>query len=72
MSIQITNCHTVSRLTLHIFWRIKHRYKVLVGDIQQKSCRKLKIQICDSKDILIFKEVVLKDHIHMHNEYRSS
>jgi putative transposase len=30
------------------------------------------MQICDSADIVIFKGVVSKDHIHMHIEYRPS
>ncbi len=73
MSIQRTNGHTVSRLTVHIVWSTKYRYKVLIGDIQ-KRCRKLLIQICDSEDIIILKGVVSSDHIHMHIhiEYRPS
>ena len=65
------NGHTVSRLTAHIVWSTKYRYKVLVGDIQQR-CRTLLIQICDSEDIIILKGVVSKDHVHMHIEYRPS
>ncbi|MCF6280207.1 MAG: transposase, partial [Flavobacteriaceae bacterium] len=34
MSEQRTNSHTVSRLTVHIVWSTKYRYKVLTGDIQ--------------------------------------
>lgn len=59
--------HTVSRLTVHIVWVTKYRYKVLTGDIQQR-CRDLLIQICDSEDVRILKGVVSKDHIHMHIE----
>ena len=71
MSIQRTNGHTVSRLTVHLVWSTKYRYKVLRGDIQ-KRCRVLLIQICDSEDIVILKGVVSSDHIHMHIEYRPS
>ena len=71
MSTQRTNGHTVSRLTVHIVWSTKYRYKVLTGDIQ-KRCRELLIQICDSEDIVILKGVVSNDHIHMHIEYRPS
>jgi putative transposase len=71
MGNQRTNSHTVSNLTVHIVWSTKYRYKVLVGDVQQR-CRKLQIQICDSEDIIILKGVVSKDHIHMHIEYRPS
>ncbi len=68
MSKQRTNGHTVSRLTIHIVWSTKYRYKVLEGDIQ-KRCRKLLIQICDSEDVTILKGVVSRDHVHMHVEY---
>jgi len=69
MSKQRHNGHTVSRLTAHIVWSTKYRYKVLEGDIQ-KRCRKILIQVCESQDIEILKGVVSKDHIHMHIEYR--
>ena len=60
--------HTVSRLTVHLVWVTKYRYKVLDGDIQ-KRCRELLIQICDSEDVRILSGVVSKDHVHMHVEY---
>ena len=60
--------HTVSRLTCHIVWVTKYRYKVLKGDVQQR-CRELLIQVCDAEDIRILKGVVSSDHIHMHIEY---
>ena len=63
--------HTVSRLTVHIVWVTKYRYKVLQGDIQ-KRCRKLLIQICDTEDVRILDGVVSKDHVHMHVEYPPS
>ena len=63
--------HTVTRLTVHIVWITKYRYKVLQGDIQQR-CRELIIQICDTEDIRILKGVVSKDHVHMHLEYPPS
>ena len=63
--------HTVTRLTIHIVWVTKYRYKVLQGDIQ-KRCRELIVQICDTEDIRILKGVVSKDHVHMHIEYPPS
>ncbi len=63
--------HTVTRLTVHIVWVTKYRYKVLKGDIQ-KRCRKLLVQICDAEDVRILDGVVSKDHVHMHVEYRPS
>jgi putative transposase len=60
--------HTVSRLTCHIVWVTKYRFKVLKGDVQ-KRCRELLIQICEAEGIEILKGVVSSDHIHMHIEY---
>ena len=63
--------HTVSRLTVHLVWVTKYRYKVLKGEIQ-KRCRELMIQVCDAEDIRILKGVVSKDHVHMLIEYPPS
>ena len=63
--------HTVSRLTVHLVWVTKYRYKVLTGDIQ-KRCRELLIQVCDTEDVRILSGVVSKDHVHMHIEYPPS
>ena len=63
--------HTVTRLTVHIVWVTKYRYKVLKGDIQ-KRCRKVLVQICDADDVRILNGVVSKDHVHMHVEYPPS
>lgn len=60
--------HTVSRLTCHIVWSTKYRYKVLVGDLQIR-CREILIQVCDAQEIEILKGVVSSDHVHMHIEY---
>ena len=62
------NNHSVTRLTVHIVWVTKYRYKVLTGDIQ-KRIRKIIIQICDAEDVKILSGVVSKDHIHLHIEY---
>ena len=63
--------HTVSRLSVHLVWVTKYRYKVLTGDIQQR-CRELLIQVCDTEDVRILSGVVSKDHIHMQIEYPPS
>lgn len=60
--------HTVSRLSCHIVWVTKYRYKVLKGDVQ-KRCRELLIQVCDAESVEVLKGVVSSDHIHMHIEY---
>jgi len=57
--------HTVSRLTCHIVWSTKYRYKVLHGDLQSR-CRELLIQGCESHGIEILKGVVSSDHVHIH------
>lgn len=62
------NGHTVSRLTVHLVWVTKYRYKVLEGDIKIR-CRTLIKQICDSEDISILSGVVSSDHVHLHIEY---
>ena len=60
--------HTVSRLTCHVVWSTKYRYKVLRGDIQVR-CKELLKQVCEGYEIEILKGVVSSDHIHMHIEY---
>ena len=62
------NGHTVSRLTVHLVWVTKYRYKVLDGDIKTR-CRTLIKQICDAEDITILSGVVSTDHVHLHFEY---
>ncbi len=54
--------HSISRLTVHIVWVTKYRYKVLEGDIQIQ-CRTLIKKICDSEYVKILKGVVSKDHV---------
>ena len=63
--------HTVSWLTAHVVWVTKYRYHVLTGDVQRR-CRDLIKQICDAEDVRILKEVVSKDHVHLHIEYAPS
>ena len=60
--------HTVTRLSCHLVWSTKYRYKVLTGDIKIR-CRELLIQVCESEDVTILKGVVSVDHVHMHIEY---
>jgi len=71
MKGQRTNSHSVTRLTAHIVWCTKYRYKVLQGDIQIR-CRTILSQICESEDVQILKGVISTDHVHMHIEYRPS
>jgi len=70
MSKYRTGSHTKTRLTVHLVWATKYRYKVLTGEVQ-KRCRELLLQDCKSMDIEILKGVVIKDHEHMHIDRRS-
>jgi len=66
-----TSGHSISRLTVHIVWSTKYRYKVL--DIEKKQrCRTLLKQICEAEDIEILKGVISSDHVHMHINYLPS
>ncbi len=71
MSDYRRNSHPISKMSCHIVWVTKYRYKVLTSDIQY-HCRDLLIQICNSENVQILKRVVSKDHVHMHIEYPSS
>lgn len=65
------NGHTVSRLTAHIVWVTKYRYKVLDGDMKVR-CRSLIKQICLAEDVTILSGVVRAEHIHLNIEYLPS
>jgi putative transposase len=63
--------HTVSRMTVHLVWVTKYRYKVLEGDVK-KLCRDLLIQICDAEDFRILSGVVSAEHIEYPPSFRIS
>ena len=60
--------HTETKLTVHIVFVTKYRYKVLKGEIQ-KRCRELIRQTCEANDIKILKGVISGEHVHLHIEY---
>jgi putative transposase len=60
--------HTVGRLTCHVVWVAKYRFKVLNGDAQKRCCELL-IQIFEAKEIDILKGVVSLDYVYIHIEY---
>ena len=68
MTNQRHNNHTVTRVTVHIVWITKYRYKVLQGDIKTRA-RELLIQIAEAENVKILSGVVSSDHVHMHIEY---
>jgi len=65
MSIQETNSHIVSRLTVHLVWSTKYWHQVLRRDIQKRCRAVLLIWICDSEDIVILIGVVSSNHIYI-------
>ena len=68
MGINRKGSHTTTRLTVHIVWSTKYRYKMLKGDLQKRT-RELIRQDCRAMEIEILKGVVSKEHIHLHLEY---
>ena len=64
MAEQRHGSHTVSRLTAHLVWVTKYRYKVLTGDVALRV-RELVRQTCEIFEIKILKGVVSKDHVHI-------
>lgn len=60
--------HTLTRLTCHVVWVTKYRYKVLHEEIKHR-CRELLLQDCETLEIEVLKGVVSSDHIHIHIEY---
>jgi putative transposase len=58
------NSHTISDIKYHVVWVTKYRYKVLKGEVAIRA-RDLLRQICLSRDIVIIKGSVGRDHVHM-------
>ena len=64
MSKYRRSSHTISDIKYHIVWVTKYRYKVLSGEVAIRT-RDLLRQICLSRDIVIIKGSVGRDHVHM-------
>jgi len=62
------NNHSITKLTAHIVWVTKYRYKILKGEIQIRA-RELIAQVCEAEGVTIISGVVSSDHIHLHIEY---
>ena len=56
--------HVQYDLQYHLVWTTKYRYKVLNGQIAERT-RELIRQCCKSMDITIIKGAISKDHIHI-------
>jgi len=56
--------HTLYDIQYHFVWVTKYRYKVLRGEVAERT-RDLIRQICMSRDINILKGHVSVDHVHV-------
>lgn len=56
--------HTVHDVKYHFVWITKYRYKILQGDLAVRI-RDIIREVCISCEVIILKEVVSKDHIHV-------
>jgi putative transposase len=56
--------HTVYNIQYHLIWVTKCRYKVLRGEVAERT-RELIRQICMSREIKILKGHVGQDHVHL-------
>ncbi len=56
--------HTLYDIQYHFVWVTKYRYKVLRGEVAERT-RDLIRQICMSRDINILKGHVSADHVHV-------
>ena len=58
------SAHAVFDLTYHVIWCTKYRYKILRGRIAERA-RDLTRQICEARDVVIVRDAVSPDHIHL-------
>lgn len=56
--------HTIYDIQYHIVWVTKYRYKLLKGEVAERT-RELIRQICMSRDVAIVQGHVSVDHIHV-------
>ena len=59
-----TNAHALWDIKYHVVWITKYRYKVLRGEVAERS-RDLIRQICEAREVRIVRGAVSPDHIHM-------
>jgi len=58
------NSHAVWDVKYHVIWVTKYRYKVLRGEVAERT-RDLLRQICQGRDVVIVQGAVSPDHGHM-------
>jgi len=56
--------HTVYDIQYHFVWVTKYRYKILKGEVAERT-RELIRQICMSRDVAIVQGHVSVDHVHV-------
>jgi putative transposase len=56
--------HTVYDIQYHFVWVTKYRYKILTGEVAERT-RELIRQICMSRDVAIVQGHVSVDHVHV-------
>jgi putative transposase len=56
--------HAIWDIKYHVIWVTKYRYKVLRGEIAERT-RDLLRQICQGRDVVIVQGAVSPDHVHM-------
>lgn len=56
--------HTVYDIKYHVVWVTKYRYKVLRGDLAERT-RDLIRKICEQRDVWIIRGHVSSDHVHL-------
>jgi putative transposase len=59
-----TSAHAVFDIKYHIVWITKYRYKILRGRVAKRA-RDLLRQICQAREVVIIRDAVSPDHIHM-------
>lgn len=58
------NTHTIFRIEVHLVWVTKYRYKVLTGDIAERT-RELVRRIYEENKAQILSGVVSANHVHI-------
>ena len=59
-----TSAHAVFDIKYHVVWITKYRYKILRGRVAERA-RDLLRQICQSREVVMVRDAVSSDHIHM-------
>ena len=57
--------YTTYDIQYHFVWVTKYRYKMLTGEIAERT-RELIQQICEVRNVTILSDHVSPDHIHLH------